>query len=113
MRLQQLWAYLAMMTLEISRGSWRVIRSAWFRMPSTPAILEMPLRCRSDIEVSLFTASIAIPPGTIVLGIAGGRGEDSTTIYVHGLYDNDRERMMDDLLELENRVIDLVRGRGR
>ncbi|HSO69983.1 MAG TPA: Na+/H+ antiporter subunit E [Arachnia sp.] len=113
MRLVELWAYLATMFHEIARGSGRVARSAWLGVPSTPAILEMPLRCRSDMEISLFTASIAMPPGTIVVGIAGGRGDDSTTIFVHSVYDNDRERVMAELEEMEGRVIDLFRGRKR
>lgn len=111
MRLIELWTYLRTIGDEIARGSWRVVRSAWFGMPSEPSILEMPLRCRSDIEISLFTASIAIPPGTIVLGIAGGRGDECATIFVQSTYDNDRQRVMEELLHLEGAVIDLVRGR--
>lgn len=111
MRLFELWAYLKTMADEVARGSWRVVRSAWFGMPAAPAILEMSLRCRSDVEISLFTASIAIPPGTIVVGVAGGRGDENATIFVHSTYDNDRQRVMDELVELEGRVIDLVRGR--
>lgn len=113
MRLIEVWAYLRMMTVEIARGSWRVVRSAWFGMPATPAIFEMPLRCSSDIEISVFTASIAIPPGTIVVGVAGGHSDDTATIFVHSVYDNDRERLIGELTELEARVIDMVRGRAR
>lgn len=111
MRLLELWAYLATLGHEIVRGSWRVVRSAWFGMPSTPAIVEMPLRCRSDIEISIFTASIAIPPGTIVLGVAAGRGDECATIFVHSTYDNDRQRVLDELVHLEGRVLDVIRGR--
>ncbi len=111
MRLLELWAYLRTMGDEIVRGSWRVMRSAWFCMPPTPAIVEMSLRCRSDIEISLFTASIAIPPGTIVVGVAAGRREENATIFVHSIYDNDRQRVMDELVHLEGRVLDLIRGR--
>lgn len=113
MRVRELWGYLAIMVSEIARGSWRVMRSAWFGMPAAPAIFEMPLRCRSDIEISLFTASIAIPPGTIVVGIAAGRGEDNANIFVHSIYDNDRGRVIAELTELEDRVLDLTRGRRR
>lgn len=113
MRLREFWAYLVTMVSEISRGSWRVTRSAWFGMPAAPAIFEIPLRCRSDIEIALFTASIVIPPGTIVVGIAAGRGDDNATIFVHSIYDNDRARVTSELMELEGRVLDLVRGRDR
>lgn len=113
MRLLELWAYVMTMLSEIARGSWRVARSAWFGMPAAPAIFELPLRCRSDIEISLFTASIAIPPGTIVVGVAAGRGQDNATIFVHSIYDNDRVRVTGELMELEGRVLDLVRGRHR
>ena len=111
MRLRELCAYLWTMLREIARGSWQVARSAWFGMPAAPAIVELPLRCRSDIEVSLFTASIAIPPGTIVVGVASGRGEENATIFVHSIYDNDRERVIAELTDLEGRVLDLTRGR--
>lgn len=113
MRLIELWAYLRMMIGEITRGSGRVARSAWLGMPANPAIFEMPLRCSSDIEISIFTASIAIPPGTIVVGVAGGHNDDTATIFVHSIYDNDRERVLSELADLEGRVIDLVRGRNR
>lgn len=113
MRLYELFAYLALMVSEILRGSWQVVRSVWLGAPAAPAIFEMPLRCCSDIEVSVFTASIAIPPGTIVLGIAAGRGDDSATIFVHSVYDNDRSRVMSSLAKLEGRVLDMTRGRGR
>lgn len=109
----ELWAYLRTMVEEIARGSWRVARSAWWGVPAAPAIFEMRLRCASDIEISMFTASIAIPPGTIVLGIASGHGDDSATIYVHSIYDDDRERVLNELTDLESRVLDLVRGRNR
>lgn len=113
MRLRELWAYLMIMASEIARGSWRVARSAWFGMPAAPAIFEIPLQCRSDIEIALFTASIAIPPATIVVGIAAGRGDDNATIFVHSIYDNDRARVTAELMALESRVLDLTRGRGR
>lgn len=111
MRLIALWRYLVLMTEEITRGCVRVARSAWLGHPAAPAILEVPLRCRSDVEISVFTASIAIPPGTIVLGIAAGRGDDGATIFLHSVYDNDRERVMEELTELESRVIALVGGK--
>lgn len=110
MRPIALWAYLMAMVGEISRGSWSVVRSAWFGMPSAPAILEMPLRCRSDVEISLFSASIAIAPGTLVVGVAAGRGEENATLFVHSTYDNDRQSVMEGLQRLEGRIIDLLRG---
>ncbi len=113
MRLRELWAYLALMSSGITHGSWDVVRSAWFGAPSAPAILEMSLRCRSDVEISLFSASIAITPGTIVLGVAAGRNDDHATIFVHSLYDNDRTRVMKELMELEDSILDLIRGRRR
>ncbi len=113
MRIREAWAYFVMMLKGITQGSWQVVRSAWFGMPAAPAILEMSLGCRSDIEISLFTASIAITPGTIVLGVAAGRGDDNATIFVHSVYDNDRERVMEELKELEASILDLFRGRHR
>lgn len=113
MRLPELWAYVALMLTGIMQGSWQVLRSAWFGMEATPGIFEMSLRCRSDVEISLFSASIAITPGTIVLGVAAGRGDDNAAIFVHSLYDNDRDSVMADLTEMESTILDLTRGRRR
>lgn len=113
MRILELWSYIAMMSKGIAQGSWQVVRTAWFGKDAEPGIFEMPLQCRSDIEISLFGASIAITPGTIVMGVAGGRGDDSATIFVHSLYDNDRQSVMLDLSEMENVILDLTRGRRR
>ena len=44
--------------------------------PGGPAIVEFPLRCRSDLEISVLASSITITPGTMVLGIA-------TVSYTH------------------------------
>ena len=37
-----------------------------------PMIVEVPLRCRTDLEVTLFASSITITPGTLVTAIAAG-----------------------------------------
>lgn len=113
MRILELWAYMAMMVKGITQGSWQVVRSVWLGMETTPGIFELSLECRSDIEISLFSASIAITPGTIVMGVAAGRGDDSAVIFVHSLYDNDRASVMKDLTEMETTILNLTRGRRR
>lgn len=105
--------YLAYLTRHIVSGSWQVVRSAFTRGGlAKPAIVELPLRCASDLEISVFASSITITPGTLVLGVAAADGDTPPTLFVHSLYDNDRRRVIAGLRELETYVLRAVRKGG-
>lgn len=113
MRIVGFLSYVVYLVTHIVAGSVNVVLSALSRGGrGTPCIVEFPVRCASDLEVSLLASSITITPGTLVLGVAAADGDTPTTLFVHSLYDNQRERVMDGLRELETHVLNAVRKGG-
>lgn len=79
----------------------------------SPAIVELPLHCETDLEISTLASSITITPGTISLGIAPRTGDTPPTLYVHALYGDDRDEVVDGLRDMERRILSMTRGRAR
>ena len=53
-----------------------------------PAILAIPLECRSHAETTMLANVITLTPGTLSLDVA----PDGKTLYVHAMYASDVER---------------------
>lgn len=96
---------------------WQVIVGASLDFAATlkprhkiyPAIVEIPLRCRSDLEIALFAWAITIPPGTAVISIAAGDGKHPATFFVHSLHIDNEPEIRDSLWDLESRLLRAVR----
>lgn len=114
MRVLHLVSYLGFIVVEVIKGSLHLARfSITPGRASQPAIVEYPLRCRSDIEVAIFTSSITITPGTLVVALAGSGNGDPATIYVHSLFGGGRTAVIDGLRDMEDRLLRATRGRQR
>lgn len=114
MRLLHVFPYLATLMWGILEGSWNVVRSAVTPGGvARPGIFELPMRCMTDLEISVFASSITITPGTLVLGVAASDSDVPATLFVHSLYDNDRERVTAGLRHLEDRVLAMLRKKER
>ncbi len=113
--MSQLWyavAYVAFILVEVVRGSVRVATATvGVRPRSTPSIVEFPLRCHSDLEVTVMASSITITPGTLVLGTAAGTATDPPTLFVHSLFGRSRAEVLDGLRDMEDRLLRATRGR--
>lgn len=97
---------------EIVKGALTIARDAF--TPGTaisPAIIELPLRCVTDLEVSLMASSITITPGTVTLGIAAARGETPPTLFVHAIYGQDPEEVRAGLIDMEQHLLAMTRGK--
>lgn len=104
-------SYLAFIVVEVVRGSLRVAAAALGLGPgSTPSIVEFPLRCRSDLEVTAMASSITITPGTLVLGTAAATETDPPTLFVHSLFGRGRPEVLDGLEDMERRLLRATRG---
>lgn len=96
----------------ILQGTWHVLLSAWGRKHiSHPCIIEFTLECRSDLEIAAMASCITIPPGSIVVGVAAGRGDDKPSMFVHSAYNNDRDDILADLRAQEALLLRALRGR--
>lgn len=107
-------SYVLYILRSIAAGTWNVCLSA-FRATATthPAIVELPLRCRTDGEIAAMASSITITPGTLVLGTAAGTPDTPPTLFVHALFGGTREQILDDLRDMETRLLRATRGPRR
>ncbi|NLI18145.1 MAG: Na+/H+ antiporter subunit E [Actinomycetales bacterium] len=103
--------YVAFITRELWVGAFRVAVEAFTPGIATPAIVEYPLRCRTDLEVTFMTSSITITPGTLVLGIAAGTDDVPPTIFVHSMFGKGRAEVVAGLRDMEDRLLLMTRGR--
>lgn len=104
-------AYAGYLWLEIMKGGTQVARDMVTPgLAVSPAIVELPLRCTTDLEVSILASSITITPGTITLGIAPAVGDRPPTLFVHALYGQDRDELLAGLRDMERRLLTMTRG---
>ncbi|WP_344307539.1 Na+/H+ antiporter subunit E [Brevibacterium samyangense] len=80
----------------------------------TPMIVEVPLRCESDLEITFFASSITITPGTLVVAAAAGDDETGRrpTLFVHSLFNDTEDEALDGLFDMEERLLRAMRGAG-
>ena len=68
---------------------------------SNPAILEMPLDVKSDIEILLVTNLISLTPGTLSLDVT----PDRKTLIVHAMFADDPKAVIDSLKSGMERMV--------
>lgn len=103
--------YGSWLAVEVVKGALLVARDAILPgVDMQPAILELPLRCSTDLEISVMASSITITPGTITVGVASAVGAAPPTLYVHAIYASDPEQVRADLRGMEDRVLRMTRG---
>jgi len=68
---------------------------------SNPAILEMPLDVKSDIEILLVTNLISLTPGTLSLDVT----PDRKTLIVHAMFADDPEEVIRSLKSGMERMV--------
>lgn len=76
---------------------------------ATPMIIEYPLHCRSDFEITAMASSITITPGTITVGIAPRTGPAPATLFVHSMYGRSADEVMESLQDMERRLLKVTR----
>lgn len=55
------------------------------RLTFKPAILAVPVGCRSRLELTMLANSISLTPGTLVIDVS----EDGRVLYVHAMFGED------------------------
>lgn len=103
--------YLAWLVGQVIAGSLTVARRALTPGAfAEPSIVAFPLRCSTDLEVTWMASSITITPGTLVVGTAHGSDTEPVTVFVHSVFDADRESVRDGLRQMEDRLLRMTRG---
>lgn len=75
---------------------------------STPAFVEVPVRCRTDFEFTMLANLISLTPGTVTVSVR----HEPATLWVHGLYVADRESFQQDIHAMEDRILAVTRRTG-
>lgn len=113
MNVLHLCSYVPWILGEVVKGSWNVMRDTITPgVDSTPMIVELPLRCRSDLEITAMASSITITPGTLVVGTASAHNGVGPSLFVQSLYVDSREQLLADLRDMESRLLRVTRGRA-
>lgn len=71
-------------------------------------IMRLPLRCSTDLEITLFANLISLTPGTLTLSVQN----DPPVLYVHGMYAPDRDEFRAELYEHEAKLLKAMRRDG-
>lgn len=103
--------YLLWLTGQIIAGSLTMVRHAV--RPGEfgrPSIIEFPLRCATDLEVTWMASSITITPGTLVVGTAHGTDTEPVTLFVHSVFEQDRAEIEEGLRAMEDRLLSMMRS---
>lgn len=105
--------YLLFLVWEIVLGSLQVARYALSPKDRLePSIIEFPLQCHTDLEVTWMASSITITPGTLVVGTAAGTDTEPSTLFVHSMFGQDRQEIVAGLRDMESRLLRMTRGGG-
>ena len=69
-----------------------------------PGVIGIPIRAKTDLEITILANLITMTPGTLSLDIS----PDRRTLYIHAMYIHDPEALRKDIQEnLERRVLEL------
>lgn len=69
------------------------------------AVVRVPLRCTTDVEIAAFANLVSLTPGTLSLDVT----PDGEGLYVHGLHFGSDEQLIEELLTLEDRLLEVLR----
>lgn len=105
-------SYVGFIVWAIITGSATIISRLFRSDYAQPMIVELPMRCATDLEVTLFASSITITPGTLVTAIAAGTSTTPPVIFVHALFEESEESALDGLIDMESRLLSMTRGRA-
>lgn len=105
-------SYVGFIVWAIITGSSTIVARLFRADYAQPMIVELPLRCATDLEVTLFASSITITPGTLVTAIAAGTSTTPPVIFVHALFEESEKSALDGLIDMESRLLAMTRGRA-
>jgi len=84
------------------RVAYDVITPTWYMKPG---VIAVPLLAKTDIEVLFVTSLISLTPGTLVIDVS----DDRRVLFIHAMFLQDEDELRDDLLDLEQRVLGILR----
>ncbi|MFV0245950.1 MAG: Na+/H+ antiporter subunit E [Qingshengfaniella sp.] len=83
----------------------RIVLTPWRTRPE-PAIVEMPLDVKSDLEILMVSSLISLTPGTLSLDVS----DDRSALFVHAMFGENPDQTAAELKAgMEHRVAEVFR----
>ena len=70
-----------------------------------PGVICFKISQLNDLEITALANLISLTPGTLVLDVS----EDKSTLFVHAMFLHDEDEVQDDLRQLEQRLLQVIR----
>ena len=70
-----------------------------------PGVVRFTVSNLNDLEITTLANLISLTPGTLVLDVS----EDKSTLFVHAMFLDDENQVQDDLRQLEQRLLQVIR----
>ena len=83
--------------------AWDVI--TFWEDKSHPRLMAIPVEAESDLELTLLANLVSLTPGTLSLDVS----PDRRHLYVHAMFAEDRQAVIDDVRDLERRLLKVTR----
>lgn len=74
----------------------------------SPAFVEVPLRCRTDFEISALANLVSLTPGSLTVAAR----HDPATVWVHSMYARSHESVVSYVHAMEDHLLRATRPRG-
>jgi multicomponent Na+:H+ antiporter subunit E len=72
----------------------------------TPGIVAIPLKAKTDLEITLLSNIITMTPGTLALDVS----DDNQFLFVHSMYIKSKEDFIHDIKDgFERRLLEILR----
>ncbi len=71
------------------------------RMKMNPAIVAVPAASTTDAEWTMISSLITLTPGTLTITLSREHG----ILYVHGMFADSREALVEEIQEMEDRML--------
>lgn len=75
------------------------------RVLMTPGVLAFKTEAKTNMEITMLSNVITLTPGTLVLDVS----EDKTTLFVHAMFLDEVDEVLEQLRELEQRLLQVIR----
>ena len=105
-RLPRFFAFLGYFIRELVQANIKVaidiVTPPWHMKPG---VVRFEVSNLNDLEIATLSNLISLTPGTLVLDVS----EDKSTLFVHAMFLDDEEQVQNDLQQLEQRLLQVIR----
>lgn len=93
-RIGYLMYFLLFVLYEIILANLRVAYAVLMpRLQATPALIDIPLSCTNDVQITVLANVISLTPGTLMLEISA----DKKTMLLHVMFFSDKQQLITQL----------------